>query len=76
MKVSVSIPDDDLAFLESQIAEGRFPNRSAAIHGAIRSLRTRHLESQYAEAAKDWRESGEEGAWEVTLADGVDDSAW
>jgi hypothetical protein len=39
-------------------------------------LRTRDLESQYAEAATDWRESGEEAAWEVTLADGVDDSAW
>lgn len=76
MKVSVSIPDDDLAYVQTQVASGRYPTRSAVMHAAIRSLRTRDLEAQYAEAARDWRESGEEAVWDVTNADGLDDSAW
>jgi hypothetical protein len=46
------------------------------MHAAVRSLRNRDLEAQYAEAAKDWHESGEEAVWDVTVADGLDDSAW
>ena len=76
MKVSVSIPDEDLAFLESQISSGRYPTRSAAMHAAIKSLRSRDLEAQYAEAARDWQESGEQAHWDVTIADGLDDETW
>ena len=76
MKVSVSIPDDDVAYVESQVAGGRFPSRSAVIHAAIKSLRTRDLEAQYAEAAREWHESGEQAVWEVTVADGLDDETW
>lgn len=73
MKVSVSIPDSDLDYLDRQVAAGLYPTRSAAIHAAVRSLRTRDLEAQYADAARDWRDSGDEAAWEVTIADGLDD---
>jgi Arc/MetJ-type ribon-helix-helix transcriptional regulator len=76
MKVSVSLPGDDLAYLESQIANGRYATRSAAMHAAIKSLRTRDLEAQYAEAARDWAESGDQAAWGSTVADGLDDEAW
>lgn len=76
MKVSVSIPDNDLAYIESQVSSGRYPTRSAALHAAIKTLRTRDLEAQYAEAAREWHESGEQAAWEVTVADGLDDETW
>jgi putative addiction module CopG family antidote len=76
VKVSVSIPEEDLAYVESQIAAGRFPSRSAVMHAAIKSLRTRDLEAQYAAAAKEWVESGEDVVWDAAIADGLDDSAW
>lgn len=76
MKVSVSIPDSDLDYLDEQVTAGLYPTRSAAVHAAIRSLRTRDLEAQYAEAGREWRESGEQAVWDATLADGLDDSTW
>ena len=76
MKVSVSIPDDDLAYLETQIAAGRYPTRSAAFHAAVKSLRSRDLEAQYAEAMAEWRESPDSTAWETTVGDGIDDETW
>jgi Arc/MetJ-type ribon-helix-helix transcriptional regulator len=76
MKVSVSITEDDVVYLESQIASGRFATRSAAMHAAIKLMRTRDLEAQYAAAAHDWRESGDGAAWDAANADGLDDSAW
>ena len=76
MKVSVSITDDDLGFIESQVAEGRYPTRSAAMHAAIKSLRARDLEAQYAEAAREWQASGDQAAWDVTVGDGLDDETW
>jgi putative addiction module CopG family antidote len=76
MKVSVSIPDDDAAYLDSQVTGGRFSSRSAAVHAAIKSLRSRDLEAQYAEAFRDWHDSGEQAVWDTAIADGLDDEAW
>ena len=72
MKVSVSIPDDDMAFLEAQIAAGRFPGRSAAVHAAIRSLRERELDAEYAASNREWRESGDADDWDALAGDGLD----
>jgi len=72
MKVSVSLPNDDVSYLDAQVADGRFPSRSAAFHAAVRSLRFRDLGEQYAQAATEWRESGDEAVWDATLTDGLE----
>lgn len=67
MKLSVSIPDDDVAFLDDFVAEAGLASRSAAVQKAIRLLRSSSLGPSYAAA---WDEF--EGAeWETTSADGL-----
>ncbi|MBN9140051.1 MAG: antitoxin [Micrococcales bacterium] len=67
MKVSVSIPPDDLAYLDTQTLAGRYPSRSAALHDAIRMLRESELADAYAEAFAEWRDD----AWDDATADGL-----
>ena len=71
MKVSVSLPEDDLAFLDSYARTRQLPSRSAALHRAVILLRASELGDAYAQAWDEWLESGEAGAWEVTAADGT-----
>ncbi|PZQ88408.1 MAG: antitoxin [Leifsonia xyli] len=67
MKVSVSIPDDDLAYLDTQTLSGRYPSRSAALQDAIRMLRESELADAYVEAFAEWADDG----WESAAADGL-----
>ncbi len=66
-KVSVSIPDGDLAYLDAQTLAGRYASRSAALHDAIRMLRESELADAYAEAFAEWQDDG----WESASADGL-----
>ena len=52
MKVSVSLPGEDVEFLDAYAKEQRLDSRSAALHRAIRLLRTAEIASAY-EAAWD-----------------------
>ncbi|AYF96933.1 ribbon-helix-helix domain-containing protein [Protaetiibacter intestinalis] len=67
VKVSVSIPHDDLAYLDTQTLSGRYASRSAALHDAIRMLRESELADAYAEAYGEWQDD----EWENTAADGL-----
>jgi Arc/MetJ-type ribon-helix-helix transcriptional regulator len=67
MKISVSLPDDDIRFLD----ERGSGNRSAVLHEAVELLRRRDLSTQYAEAFTEWNESGEATVWEQSSADGL-----
>lgn len=71
MKVSVSLPDDDIAFLDARVADERAPSRSAALHEAVRLLRRADLEAEYAEAFTEWAGSEDEEVWEAVVGDGV-----
>ena len=70
-KVSLSLAEDDVAFLDRQALEGRFASRSAAAQEAVRLLRESRLADAYAEAFSEWRDSGDAAAWDATSADGV-----
>jgi len=37
-QIAVRIPDDDLAALDDAVADGRFPNRAAAVREALSRL--------------------------------------
>jgi len=71
MKLSVSVPSEDIAFLDAYAAEHELGSRSAALHLAIRALRVSALPGSYAEAWSDWLSDGEADAWDVTAGDGA-----
>ena len=71
MKVSVSLPDDDVEFLDAYALAQGITSRSAVIHTAVRLLRAAELGASYEEAWEEWSSSGEADAWEATAADGL-----
>jgi putative addiction module CopG family antidote len=70
-KVSLSLDEHDVAFLDRETADGRFPSRSAAVQEAVRLLRESRLADAYAEAFGEWSESGEQDAWSAADLDGI-----
>ncbi|WP_395726287.1 ribbon-helix-helix domain-containing protein [Nakamurella sp.] len=75
MKLSVSLPDEDVAILDEYARTAGLPSRSAALHHAVRMLRLPELERNYEAAWNEWEASGTEAAWNTTTADGVADAA-
>ena len=75
MKLSVSLPDEDVALLDEYVRTSGLASRSAAVQHAVRLLRHPDLEQDYADAWNEWRSSGEQSAWEGTAADGLTDAA-
>jgi len=75
MKLSVSLPDEDVAVLDEYARTAGLPSRSAALQHAVRMLRLPDLEQDYEAAWQDWEESGDHAAWDVTAADGLADAA-
>lgn len=75
MKLSVSLPDEDVAVLDEYVQAAGLTSRSAALRHAIRLLRYPDLEKDYAAAWDEWESSGEQSAWEGTAADGLIDAA-
>lgn len=71
MKLSVSLPREDVDFLDSFAKEEGIKSRSAAVHRAVRLLRAFQLGSAYEEAWDEWFESGEEELWDQTTGDGI-----
>ena len=69
MKVSVSLPDEDVDFLDTYARAQGFASRSAALHEAVRLLRAAELTDAYAEAWQEWSSSGEAELWEPVTGD-------
>lgn len=70
MKVSMSLPDEDVIFLDAYATEKGLPSRSAALHKAVRLLRATSLGAAYEGAWAEWS-SDEQHLWEPTVADGL-----
>ena len=75
MKLSVSLPDEDVAVLDEFARAAGLPSRSAAVHHAVRMLRLPELEQDYEAAWSEWEASGDQAAWSVTSTDGIADAA-
>jgi Arc/MetJ-type ribon-helix-helix transcriptional regulator len=71
MKVSVSLPSEDVEFLDAYASAHAFPSRSAVLQQAIRVLRLSDLDDAYGAAWAEWDEGGDAAAWDVTSGDGV-----
>ncbi len=71
MKVSVSLPEDDIEFLDAYARDQGMESRSAAVHRAVGLLRTSQLAAAYEDAWEEWDASDDASAWEATTADGL-----
>jgi Arc/MetJ-type ribon-helix-helix transcriptional regulator len=70
VKVSVSIPDEDLDFIDRYASEHRVGSRSQVVQRALSLLRVTELGEDYAAAWEDW-EGSDADAWEPTIGDGL-----
>ena len=71
MKVSVSLPEEDVEFLDAYAHEQGIGSRSAVLHKAVRLLRAVELSDDYAAAWQDWSASEDDKVWTGTVADGI-----
>ena len=69
MKISVSLPAEDVALLDEHARRAGLPSRSAALHQAVLLLRRVELDVDYASAWEEWASSGDEASWENVTAD-------
>ncbi len=79
MKLSISLSEKDIAFIDKQIAENGELSRSAVIRKAVELLRDAEIERLYAEYYGEWWDEEESALWDVILADGLEDepdAAW
>ncbi len=77
MKLSVSLPDADVAFLDTYAERKGNLSRSAVLQQAVRLLRTAELANDYEEAFRDWEASGDAARWDTVAGDGVvHDAPW
>ena len=71
MKLRVSLPRDDVQFLHEYAKQRGLGSRSAALHKAVRLLRTTELAAPYAWAWTEWA-FHDADAWDATAADGLE----
>ena len=70
MKLSVSLPDEDVRFLDDYASSQGISSRSAALHKAVRLLRASELGGAYEDAWSEWSDSADADLWEATTGDG------
>lgn len=71
MKVSVSLPDDDVAYLDDYVRSQGLESRSAAVQKAVRLLRASELGAAYEDAWSEWEAGEDAAAWEAAIDDGL-----
>lgn len=70
MKISVSLTDEDVEYIDVYARRRGIQSRSAVIREALRLLQASELGPDYAAAWDDWPED-EQDAWDATVADGL-----
>ena len=69
VKLSVSIDEDQVAFIDQYAASHDVGSRSAVIQRALTLLRANELRDSYIEAFREWSDEDRE-LWDSTLTDG------
>jgi hypothetical protein len=72
MKLSVSLPAEDVAFLDTYAQAQGIESRSAAVHKAVGLLRASELGDAYEHAFGSWQHDQDDQAWDAAIADGLD----
>jgi Arc/MetJ-type ribon-helix-helix transcriptional regulator len=71
MKLSVSLPEEDVEFLDSYASSKGISSRSAVVHKAVRLLRASGLGGAYEDAWQEWATEDDGAVWDVTVNDGL-----
>ncbi len=75
MKVSVNLPDEDVAFVDEYARRRGSPSRSSVLHQAIQLLRTSEMQDAYAAAWDEWEDGEDARLWSGTIDDRLGDAA-
>jgi Arc/MetJ-type ribon-helix-helix transcriptional regulator len=75
MKVSVSLPDEDVAYIDEYARRRGSASRSAVLRRAVTLLRLSELEEAYGAAFDEWDQSDETSLWDRTVGDGLADAS-
>ena len=70
MKLSISLPAEEVGFVDAYARSQGIRSRSGVIQAALRLLRTSQLADDYASAWAEWAEEDAE-AWDRTAGDGI-----
>ena len=71
MKLSVSLPEEDVATLDEFAAAAGLLSRSAAVQRAIGLLRLQDLEREYEAAWNEWTATDADMVWDAASSDGI-----
>jgi Arc/MetJ-type ribon-helix-helix transcriptional regulator len=75
VKLSVSLPEDDVAFVDEYARRRGSASRSSVVHRAIELLRMAELEDAYADAFDEWERTGQAEEWDAASGDGITGAA-
>lgn len=73
MKVSISLPEKEVDFLDEYARTRRMKSRSAVVRKAVKLLQAEKLEDDYAAAWAEWAAADDSVDWERTTDHGLDD---
>jgi Arc/MetJ-type ribon-helix-helix transcriptional regulator len=71
MKLSVSLPDVDVSFLDDYAEQAGLDSRSAVLQRAVALLRAAELADDYTAAFTEWAESPDSTDWDLAGSDGL-----
>jgi Arc/MetJ-type ribon-helix-helix transcriptional regulator len=69
MKLSVSLPDEDVEYLDAYAEAQGLESRSAALQKAVRLLRASELGAAYEDAWTAWADGEDAELWDSATAD-------
>lgn len=75
MKISVSLPAEDVELLDDHAKRMGLSSRSAVLHQAVGLLRHLELEADYESAWEEWGRSADGKSWSVVDNDGLPDAS-
>ena len=70
--MSVSLPEEDVAFLDTYAQSQGIESRSAVVHKAVGLLRASELGDAYEDAFASWSDDGDAAAWDFVTSDGLE----
>ena len=73
MKVSISLPEKEVTFIDEYARTRRIASRSAVVRKAVELLRRMELGDDYAAAWAEWAGGDDRLDWERTANDGIVD---
>lgn len=71
MKLSISLPDEDVALVDAYRRKHEIESRSAVVHRALQLLGTSSLSAEYEAAFQEWDGGEDTALWSAAIHDGI-----